>query len=202
MEKTGAKYNAARRSLFEQAGRPTSDWVSQPDVSDDAIREATGKGWHAWREILDAWPGDVKDHGAIASYLQSEHGIDGWWAQSVTVGYERITGLRLPYQRPDGTFTAGKSKTVATDADELRSMLRDDESRSHLFPGFETELRSRPSSQDPRVRIGPGVALFSLDQQSDGRVKVTVTHERLPDLEDVDRWKAYWSDWLDAVDES
>ena len=57
-------------------------------------------------------------------------------------GHTRITGLRLPHQQPDGTFTAGKSRTVTVDIPLIREMLLDDEARAHLFPGLETELRS------------------------------------------------------------
>ena len=39
--------------------------------------------------------------------------VPGWWAQTVTVGYERIKGLRAVGQRRDGTFEANKSRTFA-----------------------------------------------------------------------------------------
>lgn len=201
MEQTGEKYNAARRALLERT-RSERDWVSEPETSDAALRGATGRGWEEWRRILDAWPGDVEDHGAVARHIEQEHGVEGWWAQTVTVGYERITGLRLPYQRPDGTFTAGKSRTVTVDAHALRELLLDEDGRRHLFPGLDTELRSRPTTRDPRIRIGPGTALFSLDEAGDGRVKITVTHEKLPDSDHVGLWKEYWADWLEALDGS
>jgi hypothetical protein len=38
------------------------------------------------------------------------------------VGYERITGLRLRHQHPDGTFSAGKSGTISVDSGALREM--------------------------------------------------------------------------------
>jgi len=118
----------------------------------------------------------------------------------VTGGYERITGLRLPYQQPDGTFSAGKSRTVTADTDFLRGMLLDDDDRSDLFPGLDTELRSRPTSKVLRIGIGPGTAQIALDPASEGRVKVTIAHERLPSPAEVDQWKNYWSEWLEAID--
>ena len=148
----------------------------------------------------DAWPGRAEGHTAIATYVREEHSVDGWWAQTVTVGYERITGLRLPHQQPDGTFSAGKSRTVTVDAGLLREMLLDDDDRAELFPGFETELRSRPSSKVLRVGIGPGTAQIALDTQDDGRVKITIAHDKLPTPEAVEEWKGYWFDWLEAVD--
>ncbi len=203
MAKTGERYLAARRALIEKAGgerrRP---WVSEPETSDEAVRAATGRGWDDWCDLIDAWPGRADGHSAIAAYLQDHLDVDGWWAQSVTVGYERITGRRLPHQRPDGTFTAGKSRTIAVNGDVLRKMLLDDQLRADLFPGKQTELRSKPTSKVPRVAIGPGTAQIAIEPRRDGRTKVVISHERLPTLDDVAEWRFYWSEWLDAIDES
>jgi len=203
MEKTGERYGAARRVLIERGssgGRRS--WVAEPDMSNDSLREATGRGWDEWCDLLDAWPGHKDGHTAIATYVRDELGVDGWWAQTVTVGYERITGLRLPYQQPNGTFSAGKSRTVAADPATLKEMLLDDTDRADLFPGFETEVRSRPASKVVRIAIGPGTAHIALDPPPDGRTKVSVVHERLPSFDEVEQWKVYWSEWLIAIDES
>ena len=203
MEKTGERYGAARRVLIEHSSKGGGrTWIAEPDMSDDSLREATGKGWNEWCDILDAWPGHTGGHTAIASYVRGDLGVDGWWAQTVTVGYERITGLRLPYQQPDGTFNAGKSRTVAAAAADLKAMLIDDADRADLFPGFETELRSRPTSKTVRIGIGPGTAQIALEALPDGRTKVSVVHEKLPSFDEVEQWKAYWSEWLEAIDES
>jgi hypothetical protein len=203
MAKTGERYGAARRVLIEQAGTGGGrTWVAEPEHSDDTIRANTGRGWEEWCDLIDAWPGHAEGHTAIAAFVHEEHGVDGWWAQSVTVGYERITGRRLRHQRSDGTFTANKSRTVTVDGAALRAMLLDEGDRSDLFPGLETELRSRPTSKVPRLAIGPGVAQVSIEPRADGRVTVTIAHERLPSAEAVDEWKAYWSEWLQAIDDS
>lgn len=203
MEKTGERYGAARRVLIEHASAPEpKQWASEPEMADVTLREATGRGWDEWCSILDAWPGHKDGHTAIATYLREKHAVEGWWAQTITVGYERITGLRLPHQQPDGTFTAGKSRTVTVDIALIREMLLDDEARSDLFPGLETELRSRPTSKVLRIGIGPGTAQIALDPQDDDRVKITIAHDRLPTAEAVEDWKGYRSDWLEAVDEA
>lgn len=202
MEKTGERYGAARRVLVQRAaGGGQRSWVSAPETSDDAVRQATGRSWDEWCDLIEAWPGHVDGHAAIAAHLERDHGVDGWWAQTVTVGFERITGRRLPRQRPDGTFSAGKSRTVVADAAVLRGWLLDDEDRADLFPGIETELRSRPSSKAIRIAIGPGVAQIGIEPKHDGRTRVAVIHEPLPSPDDVEAWKAYWADWLEAIDE-
>lgn len=205
MEKTGERYNAARRVLLEQsASKRTSsrNWVAEPEHAEETIKANTGRGWEEWRKVLDAWSADTKGHTAIAAHLREKHGVDGWWSQAVTLGYERIKGLRLKYQGTDGTFTANKSKTVRADAKLLRRMLVSEKDRKDLFPGFETERRSRADANTLRIGIGNSVALIYIEPLADGRAKVTISHEKLSSTEDVELWKKYWSEWLTALDGS
>ena len=202
MAKTGEKYVAARRVLIEQsADRGERRWVSEPDHSDEVIRERTGRGWDEWRELIDSWPGHTEGHAAIAAWLQKQHQIDGWWAQSITVGWERITGRRRPGQMADGTFTANKSATVTTNHEALREMLVDDAGREALFPQMTTELRSRPTSKNVRLGLEEGVAEIAIAPKAEGRSTVTIAHTKLASSDHVAHWKAFWTDWLAALDE-
>jgi len=201
MARSGERYTTARQVLLGRNSDGRREWAAPPETSEDAVRAATGRGWDDWCDLIDSWPRDGWDHPAVAARLQAEHGVDGWWAQAVTVGYERITGLRLPHQRADGTFTAGKSRTVAVDAGALREMLLGEHHRRDLFPGADIELRSRPESKAIRLAVGPGVAVIDLQPRPDGRTRIAVAHERLPTAADVDRWKFWWSDWLEAIDQ-
>lgn len=204
MATTGERYVEARRVLLHQnrLATPAREWVASPDLSDDAIRANTGKGWGEWCDLIDRFDGRSKGHQAIASHLRNEHGVDAWWSQGVTVGYERITGLRLPHQRADGTFTANKSRTVVTDAALLRDVLLDDDERGRMFPDMVTELRSRRTSKAIRLAVGAGVATLTFDERGDGRTKIVVEHKGLATPQDVEEWAFYWSDWLEAVDEA
>lgn len=185
----------------EPAASPSRrGWVSEPEQTDEVIRGNTGRGWDEWRELIDAWSGNVDGHAAIARYVEEQHGVDGWWAQSVTVGYERIIGRRLPHQRSDGTFSASRSATIRVDAERLRARLLTEAGRAELFPGEGTELRSRPTSRNVRLRIGPGVAEINIAARDDGKAKVVVAHEKLPEAGDVQRWKSFWGAWLDDLD--
>ncbi len=137
----------------------------------------------------------------LVTYLFDSGEVDLWWSQGVTVGYERIVGLRLPYQRPDGTFAAGKSRTVVVERDQLRDLLLDEQARESLFPGYETELRSRPTSKVVRLGIGPGVAHVSLTEASPGRTKISIDHRKLPSVATVEEWKFFWDEWLKVIDQ-
>lgn len=201
MAKTGERYGAARRALISHVADPAAQgWVSQPDLSEEAVRAATGRGWEEWCALIDGFAGRQNGHTAIATYLR-ELGVDSWWAQGVTVGYERIRGLRLPYQNHDGTFTASRSKTIHVDVDPLRAMLLDEAGRSTLFPAFETQLKSRPTSKNIRLSVEETTVEFAFAPATDGRTKVTVAHSRLASSEEVQIWKQFWTEWIDALDE-
>jgi hypothetical protein len=189
--------------LIEQAASPNERaWAAEPEISDETVRSTTGRSWNEWCDLIDAWPGHTAGHSAIAGYVEAEQSVDAWWAQTVTIGYERITGARLPYQQPDGSFTASRSRTVSVDADILRGLLLDDRDRGDLFPELETELRSRLTSKAVRIAIGSGVATISLDQRDDGRTRVAIHHQRLPSPTEVEYWQGYWSEWLSALDDT
>ena len=207
MAKTGERYAAARRVLLEQAASQNRRrvWHAEPEMSNEAIINGTGRGWDDWCDLIDARPAGIEGHTAIATYVRDDLSTDPWWSQGVTVGYERITGLRLPYERPDGTFTASKSKTVVIDPAELRSMLLDDDRRDDLFPGFSTVRTSAPDSKTIVIEIGAGVTEFRVSDASDSadgarRAKVSVQHSKLPAHQLVEEWKFYWADWLKAID--
>ncbi|MGO1315767.1 MAG: DUF4287 domain-containing protein [Cellulomonadaceae bacterium] len=203
MTKTGERYGSARRALLETATTPAAGWVSEPDVSDTTIQEHTGHGWDEWVRLIDAGPGREAAHTAIASWVTREHGIGDWWAQGVTVGYERITGLRLPGQMPGGTFTVSRSRRLAVDGTALRELLLDDDARADLLSPLTTVLRSRPQVRALRFEVThDGESLGRVSFRHDtttGPGRLTVTHERLPSPAAGEVWKQHWREWLDAL---
>ncbi|HBX76834.1 MAG TPA: hypothetical protein DEG43_04250, partial [Acidimicrobiaceae bacterium] len=42
---------------------------------------------------------------------------------------------------------------------------------------------------------------FAFAPATDGRTKVTVAHSRLASSEEVQIWKQFWTEWIDALDE-
>jgi len=81
-------------------------------MSDAAIKKATGCTWDRWAFALDHYGAEDLSHRAIAEHVQNTYKVSDWWAQTVTVGYERIKGLRAIGQRRHGGYEATKSKTV------------------------------------------------------------------------------------------
>ena len=97
--------------------RATQPAASAP-VSDAAIAARTGRTWAEWIVALDGAGARDLSHTAIAELVHGRFGVGDWWAQSVTVGYERLTGKRANLQKADG-FAASGSLTVATGLERL-----------------------------------------------------------------------------------
>jgi len=67
---------------------------SSPEaLGDDAVVTATGHSRAHWFDLLDAADATTWSHQDIAAWLQAEHGMDKWWAQSITVAYEQERGM-------------------------------------------------------------------------------------------------------------
>jgi hypothetical protein len=213
MTRTGERYAAARhRLLTPSAPAEPAGWVSEPDVADDRLREHTGHGWDEWVALVDAGPGRSAAHPDIARWVVEHHDVSGWWAQTVTVGYERITGIRLPGQMPDGTFTVSRSKVLDLDRESLRARLLDDGGPDTLVPGLTLTATSRPGVKRPRFAVSEaapdgvldqGVLMLSTDDVG-GRCRLTATHERIGSAAEAEQWKKFWAEWLttlaDAID--
>jgi len=63
--------------------------------------------------LYPGWMGaSEKGHKLTARYLAESWNISAWWAQTITVSYERSAGLRLVGQRSEGTFTVSLQRTI------------------------------------------------------------------------------------------
>lgn len=167
---------------------------STPSMSDEAIRNGSGKKWSEWREILDSWGGPEKPHNEIAAYLVDERGVDGWWAQSVTVGYERMIGRRAIGEKSDGSFAASASKTVPAGIDTHFAAWVDERQRDQWLPPGTLALRTAQDGKSARfddIEFGGIVALWFTDK-GEAKSSVSMQIEKLPSRESIDERKATW----------
>jgi hypothetical protein len=174
--------------------------VAEPGMSDAAILRGTGKDWDTWFTLLDAWGGTARTHPEIARYVQETYGVDGWWAQGVTVGYERARGMRAMHERPDG-FSASVSKTFPVPVERLFAAFIEAGEREGWLDGI--ELRNRTSQPNKSARFdvlpeGGRLAVTFIDKGPEKAV-AQLQQERLPAAEDVDRWKSLWKGQLSCL---
>jgi hypothetical protein len=199
MEKTGESYSAARRSLLAAEGAKETAAVTLT-VSDEAIRSRTGRGWEEWFDLLDDWNAVERPHKEIARWLRSEHVIDGWSAQSVTVSYERARALRAVGERPDG-FSVTAQKTVAVPVDSLYEAFVDEKLRKRWLPDGKLRERTATKPRSARFDWGDGDTRVIVGFTAKGEQKSTAAleHARLPDAEEAERMKAFWRERIGAL---
>ena len=201
MEKTGERYTAARRQVATRAAQP-ADAEPTGTVSGEAIVRATGKSWDDWFAALDAWDATERSHREIARHLREAHGVPGWWAQSVTVGYERARGMRAKHQQPTG-FAVTVSKTVACDADRLFAAFVDDDERARWLTDATLTLRTAQPGRSARFDWEDGRTRVNVYFVAKGAAKTTVAveHERLADSAEAERTKLAWRQRLASLKE-
>jgi hypothetical protein len=201
MAKTGESYTAARRILIADGERPESAPPAfEPPMSEAAVTTATGRGWQDWFVLLDAWKAASRPHPEIARWLVTEHGVPGWWAQSVTVAYEQARGLRAPGQHADG-WAVSATKTIAVPVERLFDAFQDEALRERWLAGAQLRLRTATAPRTARYDWEDGssrvvVGFTGLDP---AKSRVAIQHERLPDADTAEEMKAWWRERVAAL---
>ena len=194
MAKTGESYTAARRILIANGDGPeTVAQTFEPPISDAKVAEATGHGWEHWFGLLDAWGATARTHTEIARWLRDEHEVPGWWAQTVTVGYEQARGLRAPGQHADG-WSVTATKTIAAPVERAFAAFADAELRDRWLPVADMRLRTATPPRTARYDWEDGSTRVNVGFTEKGPSKssVAVAHERLPDADEAEIAKAQW----------
>ncbi|WP_435737548.1 hypothetical protein V5D56_02810 [Cellulosimicrobium sp. PMB13] len=194
-------------------------------LGDDAVATATGQPRATWFALLDAQDATTWTHRDIAAWLVEEQGVDGWWAQSLTVAYEQERGMRAPGQRSDGTYEVSPSRSVVGTLDEVYALVADDASRARWLDaalgevGAGERLEVLGATPTSSVRLAwpvgalgappdrPGRVTIGLyqpraaDGTPAGKVRVGVQHGGLRSADDAAPLKAFWAARLTTLAE-
>ncbi len=220
MTKTGEAYTTARALITRKAmtknaasatvaaaARPAvaasePDYAALAGMSDATMKEKTGCTWQRWVQALDRAGADQMSHGDVAALVNEKYKIDGWWSQAVTVGYERIKGLRARGQRLDGTYEANKSRTFNVPVSTLFDAWADASIRKRWLDGASVKVRTATAPKSMRLGWTDG-SIIAVGFTAKGKSKssVALAHTKLRDRADADRLKQYWSERLDALGE-
>ena len=170
-------------------------------TSEAAVLEATGHGREVWFARLDAWGASGRPHREIAAWIMSEHGVDNWWAQTLTVDYEQARGLRPPGGRRDGTFAVSASITVEAPVERLFAACLNPKIRARWLPG--AVMRERTSIPGRSARFdwedGSTRVNFGFNAKGQGKSQIALLHERLSDPKAAAAVQAYWRERLAAL---
>jgi len=196
MAKTGESYTAARRQVAGKRDRlqaARTRLAAQMPASDRTVVDATARTWDEWFSILDRWGARDRKHKETVGFLMDEQDVDGWWAQTITNGYERARGMRLKHQQADG-FTVYVSKTVAAPAEAVFEAFVNARRRRRWLTDATMRLRTSQPGRTARFDWEDGATRVSVSFDGKGPSKstVAVAHERLPDADEAETAKASW----------
>ena len=199
MDKTGESYTAARAHIAKTP-RPI-DYAKLAGMSNAVIKERTGCTWDKWVKSLDYHGAEKMTHREIADLVSEKYKVPAWWTQTVTVGYERIKGLRARGQRRDGSFEASKSRTFKVPVQELFDAWNNTRTRKRWLDS-DVKIRTATSPKSMRITWADGnIVAVGFYPKGEGKSSVAVQHPKLADRATADSMKAFWSERLDALGE-
>jgi len=215
MKKTGEAYTAARAQILKKprakpsarlvaqlSAAPKKQYAALAGMSDASIKAKTGCNWEKWVKSLDYYGADKMTHREIAELVQKKYGVGDWWTQTVTVGYERIKGLRARGQRRDGSYEATKSRTFDVPIATLYEAFADKSVRDRWLNGTEVKVRRATAPKSIRFGLADGaIVAVGFIPKGKSKSSVAVTQAKLPDRETAEQLKKYWTDRLEVLGE-
>lgn len=222
--KTGERYTAARRHVLQAIATKDRDpasgagaiaAASRGGLSEAKSLEKTGHGLAHWFDVLDRFGAVHKGHTAAARHLADDHRVDGWYAQGITVAFERARGLRAVNQRTSGSYEGSATKVVGVSSLAIVAAFEQPRQRSRWLAGVAgagaarigevfgkggTTFRVRDDGM-ARCRFADGDAKVELSVWPKGPDKASAvfTVSRLPSAAALDAHKARWRVVLDAL---
>ena|SRR2546421_4450955 len=205
MKKTGESYTAARahvlsKTTSDRPAAPARDLAALAGMKDTVIAARTGRNWQEWERALDRDGAQAMPHRDIASIVHKKYQVGDWWAQSVTVGYERINGLRERGQRRNGTYEISKSRTFSVPVKVLFNAWANGAARRRWLENVDAVVRTKTASKSMRLRWPDGtLVVVGFMAKGRGKSAVALAHTKLRDRTSAGNAKDYWTDRLDAL---
>ncbi len=199
MRKTGESYTAAHLHIVRKK-ETTPDYATLAGVSDDALQKSTGRTWAEWVDTLDAVGAAEMPHRQIARHVLSL-GTSSWWSQTVTVGYERIRGLRERGQLCTGEYEATKSRTFPVPVEELYKAFAEARLRARWLPARPKVKTAYPGKRIRVVWEDDTLVEFSFTAKGSNRSAVAIQHLKLTDKPAAEQMKLWWADRLRDLSE-
>jgi hypothetical protein len=204
MRKTGESYTSARAQILSKPAPHTprlsaAAMAELAGMADSTIKSRTARSWAEWVRVLDADNAAALPHREIAQLVRRKHGVGDWWTQSVTVGYERIKGLRERGQRRGGAFEASKSKTFNYSPAVVFRAWSDAATRRKWL-GVDATIRTATAPKTIRLTWPDGTIVIGyLTPKGPDKTQLAVTHTKLATKAVADATKSDWAARLSAL---
>lgn len=166
-------------------------------TSSEALSAATGRDREQWRELLERAGAMAWTHSQTARWLVEEQGVDGWWAQGITVDFEQARKGRVPGQQSDGTFATSVTRTIPGERLGALASVKDAVQAVHGDPSAMNLAASMPVVRW-KLPDGSRLAAAAGPERASG-TPVALTLERLVSSDQVASAKAHLVAMLESA---
>lgn len=185
----------------------THDKVSTREPNNKkALETGSGIAWSEWVGLLQEYKDlNHTDMAKVVYEIIMERGLSKspeWWAQGVTVAYEKYIGRRKLGQQSNDSFSVTVSKTFTGDMDEALTRWLQLVDGVHEFDSVKLLGSPRFSKTEKwrywRCSLEDGSVVAVNIQTKPGGEKsgVAVNHDKLSNESDVERWRKYWKQFV------
>jgi hypothetical protein len=142
-------------------------------MKDDTVKNETGRYLAEWFKVIRQAGMAHASHKHIAAFLCEKSDISSWWAQEITVEYEKHIGRRKLGQTQDGLYQIGVSKTIDASAAVLWERLQS----QWVISLITSTLNGEEITGDSHTAAAQAglESLHSLDGESASGIKVHTT---------------------------
>lgn len=173
---------------------------SKPDayLSNQVILDRTGKPRAHWFALLDKAGARKMPHKEIALLLHKKHKLPAWWAQMVSVQYERERGLREVNQKCSGEFSLSKSVTLPFPVGEAYSAWHSATSRRAWLGCDCLEVTTANANKNIRGKWRDDSRIeVRFYPKAPNKTQVVLDHGKLADGDAITRWRHYWDEQME-----
>lgn len=170
-------------------------------ISPEAIEKGTGRSWSDWLVFFEKIGAANLTHKEIAQKAFDEGGAPSWWCQMVTVAYEQEIGRRVPGQDCNGKFSVSVGKTLSGTMDKVlndwQRFMAGRKEFSHVAISRGPEVSQTDKWRYWRCGLADGARLnVNIYEKEPGKATLSVQHEKLESVEQVEHWRSYWKSVL------
>ncbi|HEY8949551.1 MAG TPA: hypothetical protein VIM56_11755 [Rhizomicrobium sp.] len=188
---------AKPKAPAKAAAKTDGEWPPT-SISEAKVKEATGRGWMGWFVILNLMDAASKPHKAVAKELKEKYAAPSWWAQMITVEYERARGGRKKNERAGGTYAVNVTKVMPVSLSKLFAGAIS--KRKDWFPPGAFEETSKTKDKYWRGKWKAGRKLeFGFYAKGDGKAQIALEIGKLASPVEVEQERAAWKKAMEKL---
>ena len=179
------------------------------NISDEAVKKATGRDWAGWLRVLDKAGAKKMDHKEIVKKLRGYKGVSHWYAQMITVEYERRRHKRKLGQTAGAGYQIGVTKTLPISKKQAWDLVMSPAGKK-LWAGRGVKTEKRTGREGEFMRMTwesavlkePSVLQLRVgDRETSRGTCISFHQEKLSSGAERERMRRHWKDVLTKLAE-